>query len=330
MVKKVRLLPKTSSVASIGTCGHEFKNRHQVPRNLVGKPSNPENLDRFNLWKEQTSKVLGCAECPDCQASASLSQTRMALTKWTQWLRVAELPPLDSASTRALAFAESARAAALQDRVSATSLASAQLFTGADLATRILTESLQKLWPNDQWIDPQDPSVGSPAGYVLKESIPAEILSPMSIYHGRKSTPQKVLALWLLNRSIWPEAYSMFFSERRTQAWIAMKRSRRIYSKYPTDRDLIFKVNSDVIACRITAQLGHWVDPIEAWDFFVALRDSQVAEMVGDAICGANSPALSEIVKMGSSMAAISGLRSADFASINIRDDELARILGKF
>jgi len=329
MVKKVRLLPKTSSVAATGACGHEFRNRYPVPGNLVGKSAEKENLERFHLWKEQTSKVLGCADCPDCQASASFSQIRFALTELTQWLRVNELPELDPASIRALAFAESARAATIQNRVLAMLMVSAEMFESADLATRIFTESLRNMWPEEQWIDPRDPNVGSIAGHILKETIP-ESFFPMSISRNRKSSPQQALTLWLLNRSVWPGAHDMLFSERRTQAWIAMKRSGRIYSKYPTERDLICKINSDVIACHITAQLGHWADPIEAWDFFTALRNPQVAEMVSEALCGANSSTLSEIAKMGSSMAAISGLQGTDFATSDVSYDNLLRLLGKF
>lgn len=325
MANGARAIPKTSAVEATGTCGHYFKNRYPVPKNLIGKSAAGEFLDRFQLWKEQTAKVVGCAECPDCQASRLLSQTREALDSWSQWLGVPPLPHLDPASVKALAFAESARAAAIQTRVSAISTASAETFKTYDMASRILSETLKAKWPQDNWINPNDPGVGSPAGYFLKETFPVGILSPMSLFYGRSATPQQTLALWILNRASWPDAYSVFFSERRAQAWIAMKRSRRVYSEQVAERGLALKLNSDLFACRITAQLGHWQNPNDAWDFFIALRSPEVASMVGDALAGEEVHSLPGIVQMGSSMAAISGMNTDS----SVADAKISRILGK-
>ena len=317
-----RVVPKTSGIVATGTCGHEFSHRYPVPAPLVGKPFEGAALEAFLRWREHTAQVMGCADCLDCRASEILGKTRLTFAKWTEWLQVADVPALEPGTFKSLAFAESVRWGVVQERMLQSLRMTRELFNDRSTATHIIDAALRSQWPDEQWVDLAYNHAGSPAAYFLKERLPRDVLSPIGQLE-RGGAPQQALALWILSRATWPNEDHILFTERRGSAWIALKRSRRLGPGHQV-HDVGSRVDADVVACRIVVQLGHWKDPMEAWDFFTALRDVRVAEMVGVAFSEPRSHSLLNLVQMGSSMAAISGLSNDAIVDAS----KASRILG--
>jgi len=302
-----RTTPKTSAIPATGTCGHDFSHRCPVPAHLIGQPLEGDFLSDFQAWKSRMAVVLGSSECNDCQAARNLSNTRLTLTAWAQWLQVSEPCPLEASSVRMMAFGEGVRSDLLRERLAAVASTTFRAFAEDDLSHRLFWELLKARWPNERWIDPKDPRTGSPAGHRLLQSLPRGMESPSRIYLGHRETPQQALALWLVSRSVWPDNKHVLFGERSARQWVIYKSRRRSDLRDMARGDVLWNLSADVLAARLVAGLEHWEEPSDAWEAFSALRSSRVADLIGGAIAEDSSLSLMAFVRAGASMAAISG-----------------------
>lgn len=310
---KQRVIPKTSAVHAIGTCGHAFSTRYPTPGHLSGKPRTEEMAAALEVWRGHVSEILSVSACLNCRAEESLVHTRQQVSAWLDWLQVEGLADLEGASPRMVAFAEEVRASVLFAHISVMNSICRGAVNGPTLSRSIVIQLLRERWPDEVWLDIDEKGRGSAAGYTVKAGLP-NYVTRLSL---AVATPQRALALWLMLRESWLDGCWALKHETSARTWIAKKRARRASLgeiAYGLDTSSPPGSVSDALSIHIVAHLGHWGTPLEAWDAYQALRNPDVARMVQDSITHPTeaTPSLSALIASGASMAALDGLAMRD------------------
>lgn len=264
---RVKKYPKTTAVNTVGSCGHTFNHRFNVPYAFVGKIRNEKNDAELEKEKIFQKGITSRNVCPECAALIGLQSTQNEAAYITKIYNLEAIPDMEG-TARMRSYGENLRLTWLSERIqyiqSLTYRTACNPSTGIALAASAIAATYPRTEENPQ-----------PSEDILNLF---EEVKPL-VYRQYRRTPATVswaLATWLTVRYMvknseilttktkaidWVKAYKTFYSS-----------NKNLHQSMP-DYNIVF-------AAAIISLMPHWQDRYEAEEAFNALTEESFPDTV--------------------------------------------------
>jgi hypothetical protein len=264
--KRIRKYLKTTGIDIVATCGHTYKQRVNVPYNLVSKVREPKLDSELNKNLNQQRKEYAKSICPNCEADTTINDARGIydeIYRLSGGYKFSEL----IGPKRIVAYAESIRLQHINAVFREAERESVYHLRNPRLMDILYYDSIKKFYPYDE---------EKPYGEQFETDI-ADIekllatLSKVAYYYGSKFDKKELLAFWLtVTGSVTHE--DMLYelkSASNPKLWIGSNHSK--HSPFP-NRYYLASPTASMVAIAI-AKIPGWESLRQAQGAFITLAE---------------------------------------------------------
>lgn len=217
---RIKKYPKTTGITALGSCGHEFSHRFNLPYSIVGTVRNEKHDLAVEKEKQFQLGVTAKNLCPECYASEGLRNTVQESQTLADSYNLEKFVPLKG-TVRMQSFAESIRLNWWHDRTRAVHGLLYGVVKESQTGLNLALYSILESYPQPETSE-------------LSEDIENlwDSLKHAALWHDAK-TEENIswtLASWLLVRHMTDQHAAVLYRNSDSLDWVKMYKSRYAYS----------------------------------------------------------------------------------------------------
>lgn len=264
---RIKKYPKTTAITTVGSCGHTFNHRFNVPYAFVGKVRNPKNDADLEKEKEFQKGITSKNVCPECAALVGLENLRKEMNHIVDAYNLDGMPDMEG-TVRIRSYGENLRLTWLSERIHYIQSITYRTACNPSTALTLAASAISNKYPQGGREEETSEDLME-----LFESI-TELASWQ--YNKTSTTISWALATWLTVRYL-VENSEILNTKTKAVDWV------KAYKTQHSPRKNLHYSMPDynvVFAAAIISLIPNWKDRYEAEEAFKTLIETSYPDTV--------------------------------------------------